>query len=155
MKEITHDNHLHSGRSRSPCPLYEITKRALPCPWTRRWPITEGAQALESGLPKVSSSYVLRIECPWADFLKFLAQCQFFFFFCLSLKVDMRLNWNICKERSTVHGTGSPGWKLPSSHFLSSHHPFPFDSIYPKLLKKIMKIIENQENMNRWDADAM
>lgn len=55
----------------------------------------EGILALESGLQEVNSSYVLRVDCPWADCPKSLglssSACKKEYL-CFSGMVDVRMN---------------------------------------------------------------
>lgn len=137
MQEITQNNHLHWSRNLERVVLHvawrELQReRALLCPCTGgRQPIAMGrAQALEWGPFEVNSSYSLRIECPWADFLKpldwsFLTNRRGYLM-CLS-ESWCEVNGNICEVKSVVHGIGRERYRMDAAfYFLYSHHPFFF-----------------------------
>ena len=131
MQEITQDNRLQSGGScewvgsRDLCMCPMVLPRGLLC--TLGWKAQcHRVQALEPGFLEVSSSYVLRFECPWPDFPKSQVlssfACKRGYLMLFFWMVD--LNQNTYLLRCKVHGPESTRRKLPSFPILPSHHPF-------------------------------
>ena len=153
MQEITQNNHLHWSRNLERVVLHvawrELPReRALLCPCTGgRQPTATGrAQALEWGPFEVNSSYSLRIECPWADFLKsvdwsFLSNRRGYL---MSLSESWcEVNGNICEVKSVVHGIGTDRYRMDAAffRFLYYHHPFFFLTLSKTLGENTMVFI--------------